>query len=135
MALKLHRASCHCGDVVVEAELDLMSGTSRCNCSMCRKSRWWGISVKPEAVTSLTGEDNTFSYRFGTKAMDMRHCSTCGLRVYGRGDIPEMGGAFVAINVACLDTASPEELAAAPIQFCNGRDNDWMHEPAVKSYL
>src|ERR1700754_4581895 len=104
MGVKHHRASCHCGRVSVEAELDLMTGTARCNCSICAKARWWGISVKPDAVKAVQGEDNTFSYRFGTMAMDMRHCSTCGLRVYGYGDIPQMGGKFVAINVACLDT-------------------------------
>jgi hypothetical protein len=134
MALKHHRASCHCGKVSIEADLDLRAGTARCNCSICRKARWWGVSVKPEAVTSIQGEDNTFSYRFGSNAIDLRHCKSCGLRVYGRGDIPQMG-AFVAINVACLDTASDEDLAAAPIQFCNGRDNDWMHTPAITSYL
>ena len=114
MALKLHRASCHCGDVVVEAELDLMSGTSRCNCSMCRKSRWWGISVKPPAVRAVHGEAATTSYSFGSNRVQMHFCVRCGLRVYGKGHVAEIGGDFFAINVACLDDVTDEELAAAP---------------------
>ncbi len=134
MAARTHTASCHCGAVRIEAELDLTAGTGRCNCSICKKSRWWGISVKPEKVRSIQGEDNTFSYQSGS-AVDMRHCKTCGLRVYGKGYVEQIGGHFVAINVACLDDVTDEELAAAPIHYSNGRDNDWMHEPGVKSYL
>ncbi len=135
MALKMHTASCHCGAVSIDAEFDLMAGTGRCNCSLCRKSRWWGVNLKPEAVKAVRGEENTFAYRFNTKSIDVLLCKTCGLRVFGRGDIPQIGGAFVAINIACLDTASDEELAAAPVRYSNGRDNDWMHTPAVTSYL
>jgi hypothetical protein len=135
MAAKMHKASCHCGKVSIEAELDLMAGTARCNCSICAKSRWWGISVKPAAVRAIHGEENTTTYRFGTKSIALHFCSTCGLRVYGKGDIPQIGGALVAINVACLDDVAPEELAAAPIHYSNGLDNDWMHPPKVTSYL
>ena len=135
MALKTHRASCHCGKVSIEADLDLMAGTGRCNCSICAKSRWWGISVKPEAVHAITGAEHTSGYSFGTKSIDLRFCATCGLRVYGKGHIAQLGGDFVAINVACLDGVSDEELAAAPIHYSNGRDNDWMHSPAIVTHL
>jgi hypothetical protein len=135
MAIKTHKASCHCGAVSIEADFDLTAGTGRCNCSICAKSRWWGISVKPDAVRAIHGEDHTFGYAFGTHSIDNRQCKTCGLRVYGRGHVKEMGGDFVVINVACIDGVSDEELAAAPIHYSNGRDNDWMHTPAVTSYL
>ena len=135
MTLKTHKASCHCGAVSIEADLDLAAGSVRCNCSICSKSRWWGISAKPDAVRAIRGEDNTFVYGFGTRSIQLHHCKTCGLRVYGKGHIAEMGGDFVAVNVACLDGVSDEEFAAIPIMYCNGRDNDWIHEPAVKSYL
>ena len=135
MTTKRLTASCHCGAVRVEADLDLMTGTTRCNCSICRKSRWWGISAKPSAVQAMHGKENTFGYGFGSHSIDLRHCKTCGLRVYGTGHIEQLGGDFVAINVACLDDVSDEELAAIPVRVCNGRDNDWMHEPAITSYL
>ncbi len=135
MAAKLHKASCHCGAVSIEAELDLAAGTARCNCSICRKSRWWGISVKPDKVRAIHGVENTIGYSFGTRSIDLPFCKTCGLRVYGKGYVEQIGGHFVANNVACLDDVSDEELAAAPVHYSNGRDNDWMHEPKVKGYL
>ena len=90
MAVKAHKASCHCGAVSIEADLDLAAGTARCNCSICRKSRWWGISVKPEAVRAIRGEDNTFTYGFNTHSIVLHICKTCGLRPYGKGNIPQM---------------------------------------------
>lgn len=135
MAMKKHKASCHCGAVKLELDFDIAAVTSRCNCSICRKSRWWGANVKPEAVHALSGEDNTFVYSWGGKAIDLYYCKTCGIRLYGRGDIPQIGGKFFALDVACLDDVSDEEFAAIPVRICNGRDNDWMSEPKVTSYL
>lgn len=135
MATTRHTASCHCGAVTVELDFDTAAMTSRCNCSICRKSRWWGANVKPEAVRALRGEDNTFVYSFGSRSIDLHICKTCGIRLYGRGDIPQLGGKFFAFNVACLDDVSDEEFAAIPVRVCNGRDNDWMHAPKVTSYL
>jgi hypothetical protein len=54
--------------------------------------------------------------------------------VFGRGHLDEIG-AFVAVNVACLDDATPEELAAAPIKYEGGRNNRWESPPAVTRYL
>lgn len=44
----------------------------------------------------------------------------CGVTPYGHGYVEEIGGAFVSINVACLDGIAPEELAALPIQYMDG---------------
>jgi hypothetical protein len=38
---RAYHRSCHCGAVRFECELDLAQGTSRCNCSICAKSRFW----------------------------------------------------------------------------------------------
>jgi hypothetical protein len=37
--------------------------------------------------------------------------------------------------VAALDDLDPRELMAAPIQFCDGRNNDWFHKPEFTSHL
>jgi len=41
----------------------------------------------------------------------------------------------VSINLAALDNASDEELGTAPVQFMNGRDNDWFNAPPETRYL
>jgi hypothetical protein len=133
--IKTYRGSCHCGSVRFEADIDLGAGTSRCNCTFCTKARWWGTTIKPEAFRLLEGEKHLSEYRFNTGQARQLFCSNCGVRSFGRGDIPEIGGAYVSINVAALDNVTPEQLAALPVRHLNGRADDWMHEPAVTSYL
>ena len=130
-----YQGSCHCGRIRFEADIDLAAGTSRCNCTYCSKSRWWGATVKPSAFRLLSGAGETTDYRFNTRQGTHGFCRTCGLSAYAEGDVPQIGGAFVAINVACLDGVAPEVLAALPVHYCDGLHDNWMHPPAVTSYL
>lgn len=130
-----YHGSCHCGDVRYEADLDLAAGTSKCNCSICAKSRYWGMSVKPAEFRLLSGESGLRDYQFGSNSMHHLFCGRCGLRSFGRGNIPELGGEFVSINLACLDDLDPTVLAEAKVTYCNGRDNDWWHVPQETRHL
>ena len=133
MTVKTYHGSCHCGAVRYEADIDLSKGSSRCNCSICRKTRAWGVGVKPAAFRLISGKDQLGSYKFG-RAGAHKFCGLCGTRTFGEFNIPEIGGETVSIQIATLD-ATDEELAATPIMYCNGRDNDWWHAPAIASYL
>jgi len=134
MSTKTYQGSCHCGAVRFEADVDLASQSGRCNCSYCSKSRAWSYLLKPDAFRLLAGAVDLGDYQFGTKQGHHRFCKHCGVSVYSHGDVPEIGGAFASVRVSALDV-EPSVLGQIPVSYGNGRDNDWMHAPAVTSYL
>jgi len=132
---KTFKGSCHCGRVRFEADIDLSAGTTKCNCSYCWKVRNWGVLIKPEAFRLLAGEDDLRDYQFGTKSGHHLFCGHCGGRTFSRGYLEVLGGAFCSIALASLDNLDPAELVAAPVQYCDGRNNAWHQVPAEMRHL
>jgi len=131
---KTYKGSCHCGAVRFECEIDLAEGTSKCNCSVCVKGRFWKAIAKADAFRLVHGKDALSDYTFGRQAIHHLFCRRCGLKPFGRGHMDELGD-FYAVNVLCLDDAAAEELAEAPVRYEDGRNNHWESPPAETRYL
>ena len=132
---KTYHGSCHCGAVRLECDLDLAAVTSRCNCSICAKTRFWKAIAGADEFRLSRGEDVLTDYSFGGDAIHHFFCSRCGVKTFGSGAMEELGGRFYAVNIACLDDATDEELAHAPIIYEDGRNDRWDRAPAETRHL
>lgn len=119
--LRTYQGSCHCGAVRFEVDVDLSAGTSRCNCTVCTKAGAWGALVKPSAFRLLSGSEVLSDYS-RSEAAHARFCKVCGIRPFGHGDIPQIGGAYYSVNLNCLDGV---DLTGVPVRYLDGRSNTW----------
>lgn len=130
---KTYRGSCHCGSVKFEADLDLTQNSYRCNCSICRRTRFWPAVATEEGFRLLSGESELTQYLFNTKKNQHYFCKRCGVRTHGVGtDTPI--GVMVGVNLGCLEDVADEELARTPITYVDGRI-DRFAAPVYYSHL
>ena len=130
---KTYKGSCHCGAVRLEADIDLAAGTVKCNCSMCAKGRNWLAAVKADSFRLLAGESELSEYLFGRRTIHHRFCKRCGLRPFSHGEPGDKQ--FYAVNLTCLDNATPDELIQAPVAFVDGLHDDFKSPPKETRHL
>ncbi|MCE9576562.1 MAG: GFA family protein [Deltaproteobacteria bacterium] len=134
--MKTFHGSCICGAVTFEADLDLAAGTTRCNCSFCRKARFWMAFARGDGFRLRTGLDHLVDYQRTPAGrpepyLHFLFCRTCGARPFTRGG----DGEFHAVNLGCLDDATDLELAAAPVHFADGRHRAWEDDATATHYI
>jgi hypothetical protein len=117
--LKTYRGSCHCKAIRFEADLDLSAGTSRCNCTFCSKSQFWGVLITPDAFRLLSGEEQLADY--APKGGHARFCKVCGVGAFFEGTRPGHGP-YVIVRVTALDDV---ELAGLKVSYMDGRSDTW----------
>ena len=132
--LKTFHGSCHCGVVQFEADLDLTQSTYRCNCSICRRTRFWPAVAKEDAFRLLAGESELTQYLFNTKKNQHYFCKHCGVRAFGIGTETPIGKMY-GVNLGCLNDVTDEELSRAPITHVDGRNDQLQSAPVFFAHL
>jgi hypothetical protein len=112
--------------VRIEVEWSAPVTASRCNCSVCTKLGCTSCIVKPGAFQLLAGEEALSQYEWGAKISRRYFCSQCGVYVFARGHLAEVGGDFVSVNANCLDAIDPNAL---DIVYWDGRHDNWAAGP------
>ena len=131
--VKTYSGSCHCGAVKFEADLDLTQSSYRCNCSICRRTRFWPAVAAPDHFRLLAGAAELTEYRFNTGKNLHYFCRHCGVRAFGVGTETPIGKMY-GVNIGCLRGATEEELSRIPITFVDGA-NDRFAPPTHCSHL
>ena len=126
-----HTGACHCGAVRYEVELDLGTGVSRCNCSVCTKVSPMGAMVKPAAFKLVAGEADLSTYVWGAKMSRRFFCKHCGVHCYGSGHLAELGGDFVSVNVNTVENIEPSALK---VIYWDGRHDNWQVGPRDRAW-
>lgn len=103
-----HRASCHCGAVVLELDLpDGIVDPRRCDCSMCRRKGAIVATVAQEGVKVIQGQSQLKLYQFNTLTARHYFCGNCGIYTHHqRRSSPDQYG----YNVGCLEGVNPYDL-------------------------
>jgi hypothetical protein len=132
MAEQHYDGGCHCGAVRYAVDLDLEKGSLRCNCSLCSKSRAWFAFAPADKFELASGGQDQIHYRWtppGKPQPNLTYhtCSTCGVRTHAEGMDPK-GNHIVAVQVATLEQADPDELAKG-IHYVDGRHDRFDRQP------
>ncbi len=132
--LKTYRGRCHCGAVQFEADLDLTLSTYRCNCSICRRTRFWPAVAREGGFRLLAGEGELTKYLFNTRKNEHYFCRHCGVRAFGIGTQTPIGKMY-GVNLGCLEDVTDEELSRLSITYVDGREDRWQSAPVFCSHL
>ena len=119
MTTQTYTGACHCGAVRFEADLDLTQPSFRCNCSICRRTRFWPAVATPDRFRLLAGQSDLTEYLFNTRKNQHFFCRHCGVRAFGIGNETPIGK-MIGVNIGCLEGVSEQTLSKIPIVYVDG---------------
>ena len=95
-------ASCHCGSIRLTINLEKpLSDIVRCNCSICSKSKGFGMLCTPqENITVVEGLESVTEYVFNTAEAPHFFCIICGTHTHHKS---RNNPGNICVNVACID--------------------------------
>jgi hypothetical protein len=103
-----HRASCHCGAVVLELSLpDGIVDPRRCDCSMCRRKGAIVASVPLAGLEVMKGQHVLRIYQFNTHTARHYFCGNCGIHTHHQR---RSNPTLYSYNVACLEGVNPFDI-------------------------
>jgi hypothetical protein len=102
-----HQGGCHCGRVRFEVLAPAVVVVSQCNCSICSKSGYLGLTVPGERFALKSGEECLTEYTFNTGIAKHRFCRFCGVKSFY---IPRSHPDGVSVNARCLDPGTIQEM-------------------------
>ncbi|ENM5899766.1 GFA family protein [Vibrio mimicus] len=119
-----HKATCHCGSVVLELTLpNGIENPRRCDCSICRRKGAIVASVDLSGIRIVEGEKYLKRYQFNTLTAKHYFCTNCGIYTHHqRRSKPNEYG----FNVGCLEGVNPFDLGDVVT-------NDGVNHPADRT--
>lgn len=111
----LHRASCHCGAVVLEIRLPKgLPDPHRCDCSFCKRKGAIVAAVPEADLKVVKGEPTLRKYQFGKKVAEHFFCVVCGIYTHHRRSTNPQEFGF---NIGCLKGVNPYDLGNVPVRM------------------
>jgi hypothetical protein len=111
-----HRGGCHCGRVRYEVEAPAEITVSECNCSICSKSGYLGLTVPASRFRLISGAENLTTYTFNTGTAKHLFCAHCGIKSFY---VPRSHPDGFNFNARCLDPGTVAKMTVRPF---NGQE-------------
>lgn len=111
---------CHCGAVRFEAQIERLSESQICNCSICRMSGFQHLIVPASRFSLKSGVDQLREYRFRTGTARHLFCGVCGIKSFY---VPRSNPDGYSLNVRCLTLPPGSDIQFKPFDGQNWAQN------------
>ena len=95
-----------------EAEPEFV--VTECNCSVCTKSGYLGVTVPGDRFRLLCGEDDLSEYTFKTGTAGHRFCRHCGIKSFY---VPRSHPDGISVNFRCIGEATARAFSRSLAYF------------------